>query len=187
MGRPGTSLGWGTNHHHWSRCGEAHFVFGRSRHFGSFLNVLNAPPTTTRRRRPEIRKSPRARSRVPSRACVMWTKGMAGLWCSSRVASPSCCGPRRETHGQIYTTATQRCDGLCVCICDAPRGTGSILSGSMIVLSFPRRLRGRTRAASMINSNNTWVNRTSDTTGGRVPAGGVLVVDGVNRHPRPRR
>ena len=57
--------------------------------------------------------------------------------------------PRREAQGQILTTATQRRDGLCVCICDAPRGTWLFLSGSMIIRSIPRRLRGPTRADSI--------------------------------------
>ena len=57
----------------------------------------------------------------------------------------------------------------------------------MITLSIPRRLRGPTRADSMRNPDDELANRTFDTTGGRVPAGGVLsVVDGANRHPRPR-
>ena len=72
-------------------------------------------------------------------------------------------------------------------MCDAPRGTGLFLSGSMIVLSIPRRFRGPTRADSIRNPNNELANRTFDNRGGKVPAGGVLVVNGVNRHPRPRR
>ena len=78
-------------------------------------------------------------------------------------------------------------DGLCVCVCDAPRGTGLILSGSMILLSTPRRLRAPTRAGSMRNVNKQFAKYTFDDRGGKVPAGGVLVVGGVNRHPRPRR
>ena len=76
---------------------------------------------------------------------------------------------------------------LCVYIRDAPRGTGLFWGGSMIVLSIPHRLRGPTRAVSMRNPNNELANRTFDTTGCRVPAGGVLSVDGANRHLRPRR
>ena len=57
----------------------------------------------------------------------------------------------------------------------------------MIVLSIPRRLRGPTRPDSIRNPNDELANRTFDTTGGRVPAGGVLSVDGSNRHPRPQR
>ena len=57
----------------------------------------------------------------------------------------------------------------------------------MIALSIPRRLRGPTRAESIRNPNNELMNRTFDTTGGRVPAGGVLSVDGANRYPRPQR
>ena len=108
--------------------------------------------TTTRDSKP-----PRARSRVPSRARAVWAKGMAGLWCSSQVASRSRRVSRREAQGRIKTQATQPPDGLCVCVRDAPRGTGSILSGSMIVLSIPRRLRGPTRAGSMRSvNNNSW-------------------------------
>ena len=64
-----------------------------------------------------------------------------------------------------------------------------MLSGSMIVLSIPRRHQGPTCAESIRNPNNELVNRTFDTTGGRVPvpAGGVLSVDGANKHPRPQR
>ena len=76
---------------------------------------------------------------------------------------------------------------VCVGICDAPRGTGSFLSGSMVVLSTPRPFRGPTRADSIRNPNNQLANRTFDDRGGKVPAGGVLVVNGANRHPRPRR
>ena len=57
----------------------------------------------------------------------------------------------------------------------------------MIVLSTPRRLRGPTRADSIRNPNNELANRTFDTNGGRVPAGGVLSVDGAIRHPWPQR
>ena len=57
----------------------------------------------------------------------------------------------------------------------------------MIILSTPRPLRGPTRADSMRNPNNELANRTFDTTGGRVSAGGVLSVDGFNRHLWPRR
>ena len=39
----------------------------------------------------------------------------------------------------------------------------------MIVLSIPRRLRGPTRAESIRNPNNEFVNRTFDTSGVRVP------------------
>ena len=55
----------------------------------------------------------------------------------------------------------------------------------MIVLSIPRRLRGPTRADSIRNPNNELANRTFETTGGRVPAGGVLFVDGAISHQTP--
>ena len=64
---------------------------------------------------------------------------------------------------------------MCFGICDAPRGTGSILSGPMIVLSTPRRLQGPIRADSMRNPKNELANHTFDNTGGKVPAGGILV------------
>ena len=57
----------------------------------------------------------------------------------------------------------------------------------MIVLSTPRRFRGPTRADSITNPNNLLANRTFDNRGGKVPAGGVLVVNRANRNPRPRR
>ena len=57
----------------------------------------------------------------------------------------------------------------------------------MIVLSIPRRFRGPTRADSIRNPNNELANHTFDTNGGRVPAGGVLSVDGAIRHPWPQR
>ena len=57
----------------------------------------------------------------------------------------------------------------------------------MIVLSIPRRLRWpTTRGDSIRNPNNELANRTFDTTGGRLPAGGVLFVGGVIRHPWPQ-
>ena len=63
--------------HYWPRCGKARFIFERSRHFGPFLNVLNAPPTTTRRQRPEIRSPPRTPPRAPSCACAVGAMDMA--------------------------------------------------------------------------------------------------------------
>ena len=66
-----------------------------------------------------------------------------------------------------------------------PRGTGLFLSGSMITLSIPRRLRGPTRADSMRNPNDELANRTFDTTGGKVPAGGVLSVRGRCQQQTP--
>ena len=116
-----------------------------------------------------------------------WAVGMAGAWCSLRVASRSCRVSRREAQRQNQTEATQRRDGLCVCVCDAPKGTESLSCGSVIVLSIPRPFRGPTCAGSMKYSNNSLANHTFDNTSGRVLAGGVLVVDGANRHPRPRR
>ena len=142
--------------HHRSRCGKARFVFGWLRHFRYFLYYPNAPPTTTRRRRPEKNIPPRTRPRrvlVLARRRSEWAVGMAGPWCSSWVVSRSCRVSRREAQGQILTEATQRRDGLCVGIYDAPRGTGSILNGSMIVLSTPRRLRAPARAYSMTHPN----------------------------------
>ena len=111
--------------------------------------------------------------------------GGAVILAVGRVAFVSCATPRGA--GTNLNDRDAAAYGLCVCICDAPRGTGLFLSGSMIMLSIPRRLRGPTRAVSMRNPNNELANRTFDTTGGRVSAGGVLSVDGANRHPRPRR
>ena len=79
----------------------------------------------------------------------------------------------------------------CVCVCDAPKGARSLSSGSVVVLSAPRRLQGPARAYSvaysMTHPNNQDAKHTFDLTGVKVPAGGVLVMDGANRHPRPRR
>ena len=61
------------------------------------------------------------------------------------------------------------------------------MSGSMIVLSIPHRLRGPTRGDSIRNPNNELANRTFDTTGGRVSARGVLSVDGAIRSLWPQR
>ena len=54
------------------------------------------------------------------------------------------------------------------------------MSGSMIVLRIPRRLRGPTRADSMRNPIGELANRTFDTIDGRVSAGGVLAAGGAN-------
>ena len=49
----------------------------------------------------EVRIPPRTRPRVPSSVRVVWAMGMAGLWCSSRVASRSRRVSRREAQGQV--------------------------------------------------------------------------------------
>ena len=104
-------------------------------------------------RRPEMRIPPRTRPRVPSSVRAVWAMGMAGLWCSSRIASRSRRVSRRETQGGIQTEATHRRGGLCVDIRVAPIGARSFSSGSVIVQSAPRRLRAPARAYSMAHPN----------------------------------
>ena len=61
--------------------------------------------------------------------------------------------PRREAQGGIQTEATHRCDGLCVGMRVAPTGARPLSSGSVIILSTPRRLRAPVRAYSMTYPN----------------------------------
>ena len=81
------------------------------------------------------------------------TRGGAVVLVVGRVAFVSCVAPRGA--GAHLKEATQRRDGLCVGICDARRGTGSILSGSMIVLSIPRRLRAPVSASQYTPGQGT--------------------------------
>ena len=122
--------------------------------FGSSVEDPNTPPTTRRRQRPETKKTPRARSRAPSRAWNVWPVDMAGLWCSSRARARSCGASRREAQGHLNHKPPQRRGGMWLGMWDAPRGTGSVFSCSMIVLNIPRRLRWPNRAGSKRNVDN---------------------------------
>ena len=105
--------------------------------------------TTTR-----DKKTPRARSRAPSRAWNVWPVDMAGLWCSSRARARSCGASRREAQGHLNHKPPQRRGGMWLGMWDVPRGTGSVFSCSMIVLNIPRRLRWPHRADSKRNVHN---------------------------------
>ena len=122
--------------------------------FSSSVEDPNTPPTTRRRQRPETKKTPRARSRAPSRAWNVWPVDMAGLWCSSRARARSCGASRREAQGHLNHKPPQRRGGMWLGMWDAPRGTGSVFSCSMIVLNIPRRLRWPNRAGSTRNVHN---------------------------------
>ena len=105
--------------------------------------------TTTR-----DKKTPRARSRAPSRAWNVWPVDMAGLWCSSRARARSCGASRREAQGHLNHKPPQRRGGMWLGMWDVPRGTWSVFSCSMIVLNIPRRLRWSNRAGSKRNVHN---------------------------------
>ena len=79
---------------------------------------------------------------------------MAGLWCSSRARARSCGVSRREAHGCSKHKLPQLRRGMWLGIWDVPRGTGSVSSCSMIVLTIPRRLPWLNRAGSTRNFHN---------------------------------
>ena len=139
---------------HLPKCDHARLIFFWLRQFGYSREDPNTPPTTRRRRRPEGRKSPHPRSRAPSRAWNVCAVGMTGLWCSSRARACSCGVSRREAQGRIKHKPPQWRGGMCLGMWDAPRGTGSVFTHSMIVLNVPRRLRWPNRAGSTRNVNN---------------------------------
>ena len=104
---------------------------------------------TTRKKNP-----PRKRPCVPTRPRSGWAVGMAGRWCSSRARARSCGVSRREAQGRLNHKPPQRRGGMWLGMWDAPRGTGSVFSCSMIVLNIPRRLRWPHRADSKRNVHN---------------------------------
>ena len=76
---------------------------------------------------------------------------MAGLWCSSLARARSCGVPRREAHGHLKHKPPHRRGGMWLGMWDVLRGTGSVSSCSIIVLTITRRLPWPNRAGSTRN------------------------------------
>ena len=79
---------------------------------------------------------------------------LAGLRCSSRARARSCGVSRREAHGRLKHKPPQRRSEMWLGMRDVPRGTGSVLSCSMVVLTTPRRLPWPNRVGSTRNFHN---------------------------------
>ena len=117
------------------------------------MNVLNAPPTTQRRRRPEKNIPPRTRPRVLARRRSEWAVGMAGPWCSSWVASRSCRESRREDSPRRDRPVSRlhSAPGVVVPVVDAEREANRPVVGWGVARHHPgRKSEERARLAPIL-------------------------------------
>ena len=73
---------------------------------------------------------------------------------SSSARARTCGVSRREAHGRLKHKPPQRRSEMWLGMWDVPRGMGSVLSCSMLVLTTPRRLPWPNRAGSTRNVHN---------------------------------